>query len=306
MASQHVRVALNGLGGDELFCGYPSHRSLPRRLHLAAGLRRLAPWAVQAAATHLPWDLAEDALPSAKRLRVVGALLALLIEQRGLFMPPGEALRRAISFDGLSTSLRRRARLQGPIPAAGGGRDDYTARTFAEILVRSEADDPVDLVQALWIHTWLPGNGLLSLDKVTMAHSLEARVPFFDPPLMSFAMSIPSRIRLRAEKHVLREAVRDIVPPSVLRRRKKPFGTPIRSWFDNDLAERVQDILLDPRCLGRGWFDSVTLESLVLRHFRKEADHTELIFRLLLLELWLHSSFDAVPGRPAPQQVRMP
>jgi asparagine synthase (glutamine-hydrolysing) len=119
-------------------------------------------------------------------------------------------------------------------------------------------------------------------------------------------MSIPPRIRLRAEKHVLREAVRDIVPPSVLRRRKKPFGTPIRSWFDNDLAERVQDILLDPRCLGRGWFDSVTLESLVLRHFRKEADHTELIFRLLLLELWLHSSFDAVPGRPAPQQVRMP
>jgi asparagine synthase (glutamine-hydrolysing) len=231
-------------------------------------------------------------------MRVAGALLASLIESRGLFLPAPEALRRALSYDGLSSSEQQRADLYAPPLTAAGQDGAHKQRAFGEILQRAWTDDPADLVQALWIHAWLPGNGLLSVDKVTMAHSLEARVPFFDPPLMSFAMRIPPGVRLKANKHVLREAVRDLVPSSVLHRPKQPFGTPIRTWFDGELAERVQAVLLDRRSLGRGLFQASALEALVRRHFRKQEDHTELIFRLLLFELWQQATIDVAPRPP--------
>lgn len=298
MGARHVKVVLNGLGGDEIFCGYPSHRAVPIRLRQAEWLRQLAPGVVRDAAARLPWEAAERLLPSARRMRVAGWLLGSMIDLRGLFLPPPEALRRALSYDGLASSAEQRASLYGPELTAAVKTEDHKDRAFEEILRHAWSDDPADLIQALWIHTWLPGNGLLSLDKVTMAHSLEARVPFFDPPLMSFAMGIPSSVRLKSNKHVLREAMRGIVPSYVLERPKQPFGTPTRAWFDHELAGRVQGVLLDPHSLGRGWFGSAAVEALVRRHFRKQADHTELIFRLLLFELWQQTTIDVAPRRP--------
>jgi asparagine synthase (glutamine-hydrolysing) len=306
MTSRHVKVVLNGLGGDEIFCGYPSHRSLPRRLRQAEWLRRWAPKGVIRRFAEWPWAAVERALPRARRYRYISVPLSSIIELRSLFSPDPETLRRAMSYDGIASSAEQRAGLYGSELTAASRGEAHLERTFGEILRSASTDDPADRVQALWIRTWLPGNGLLSFDKVTMAHSLEARVPFFDPPLMSFAMRIPSDIRLKANKYVLREAMRDMVPASVLRRPKQPFGTPLRAWFDDDLAARVQAVLLDPRSLGRGWFKPAALEDLVGRHFRGQADHTELIFRLLLFELWQQSTIDAAPCQPGLPAVGAP
>ncbi|NLF74451.1 MAG: asparagine synthetase B, partial [Chloroflexi bacterium] len=172
--------------------------------------------------------------------------------------------------------------------------------TYAAILRRAWADDPGDLAQALAIHTWLPGNGLLSLDKVTMAHSLEARVPFFDPPLLEFAMRVPSALRLRGNKVILREAMRPDLPDFAVQRPKQPFGTPILRWFDTVLSERVRAVLLDERSLGRGLFERAALETLLARHFSGAIERVEVVFRLLLLELWQQSTIDAPPHVPAP------
>jgi asparagine synthase (glutamine-hydrolysing) len=136
------------------------------------------------------------------------------------------------------------------------------------------------------INTWLAGNALLNADKVTMAHSLEARVPFFDPSLLDWAAGIPPRLQLLSNKHVLREAMRQLLPAWALERPKQPFGTPILAWFGGALAARIQAALRDPSALTRTWFNRDALDQLLDGHFSGRAPQVELVFRLLTLEMW--------------------
>ena len=119
-----------------------------------------------------------------------------------------------------------------------------------------------------------------------MAHSLEARVPFFDPALLKFAAQIPPALRMKSNKYVLREAVRPTLPDFALQRPKQPFGTPIMRWFEGDLSGRIQEVLRDSGAAVRGVLNPSGLDQLLDAHFSGAARHTEVIFRLLLLELW--------------------
>jgi asparagine synthase (glutamine-hydrolysing) len=300
VTARHVKVVLNGTGGDELFCGYRSHRRYPWMIRSAARLDRVVPRGVRHPLIGKPWKYAEAVYPVLRRVRYVGALPAYLTEWRALFLPLHEGLRRMASFEGLVSSDSLRDRLYGPDLRAAWGRAQHKECAYAEILRRAWTTDPGDLAQALTIHTWLPGNGLLAVDKVTMAHSLEARVPFFDPPLIEFAMRIPSAIRLKSNKVVLREAMRADLPDFALQRPKQPFGTPILHWFDHDLADCVRAVLLDERSLGRGLFNRAALQTLLERHFSGATERVEVVFRLLLLELWQQATIDAPPHIPDP------
>jgi asparagine synthase (glutamine-hydrolysing) len=292
-AARHVRVVLNGTGGDELFAGYAAHRQVPRVIRAGARLDRVLPVALRHRLVGRPWGRLEAVYPRLRRLRWLGALPAYLTAPRALFLPLDDGLRRMASFEGLVLTDVQRDRLYGAGLAAESRRAGHAARAYREILRDSAADDPADVAHALVIHTWLQGNGLLALDKVTMAHSLEARVPFFDPPLLELAARLSPG--LRAGKRLLRDAMAAELPGAVLARPKRPFETPIREWFDHDLAARVRGVLLDGTTLGRGLFDRAALEALVRRHDRRQAEQTELIFRLVLLELWQRSTIDAPP-----------
>jgi asparagine synthase (glutamine-hydrolysing) len=296
LASAHVKVVLSGLGGDEVFGGYGFHRRLPMRLRQGEWLRRRAPGVARTWGTGGAWDIAEAAYPSLRRRRVLVALLAPVIELRTLGRPEDEALRRRMSHDGLVSSERLRADLYDPAGMAPSLESHYKEASFAELLRLTNALDPADLVQQLWLQVWLPGSGLLALDKVTMAHSLEGRVPYFDPALMTFLFQIPAAVRLRGNKPLLRQAMRNDLPQRILRRSKRPFSTPIGCWFDHELADQVQAVLLDPRCLGRAWFKPRALANLVRKHFAREADYTEILFRLLVFELWQQALIDS-PSR---------
>jgi asparagine synthase (glutamine-hydrolysing) len=306
LTARHVKVVLNGTGGDELFCGYPSHRRYPRVIRAAARLDRLVPRGWRHRLIGGPWKHAEALYPAMRRLRYVGALPAYLAEWRALFLPMADGLRRMASFEGLVLTDGQRERLYGEALTAAWERAQHKERAYLDILRRAWTDDAGDLAQALAIHTWLPGNGLLALDKVTMAHSLEARAPFFDPPLIEFAARIPSAVRLRRNKFVLREALRADLPDFALRRPKQPFGTPLLRWLDRDLTERVRAVLLDERSLGRGLFRRPAVEALLERHFSGRTDQVELVFRLLLLELWQQSTIDAPPRIPDPSPIPVP
>jgi asparagine synthase (glutamine-hydrolysing) len=298
ITAQHVKVVLNGTGGDELFCGYRAHHRIPWIMHNAARLDRAFPRQWRTRLIGGPWQAVEIFYPAMRRFRVVGALPTYLPEWRALFLPVDDGLRRLSSFEGLVLSDTLRSRLYASDLTAAWQKAQHKEKTYQAILRRAWADDPRDLAQALTIHTWLPGNGLLSVDKVTMAHSLEARVPFFDPPFINFALSIPPEIRLKKNKYVLREALRCDLPDFARERPKQPFSTPILQWFDHELAGRTQDILLDERSLGRGLFDRAALESLLARHFGGQIERVELVFRLLLLELWQQATIDAPPHVP--------
>jgi asparagine synthase (glutamine-hydrolysing) len=291
--SRHVTVVLNGTGGDELFAGYAAHRAIARVIRASGRLDRVLPVTLRARLVGRPWRRFETAYPALRRRRWLGALPGYLAAPRALFLPLEDGLRRMASFESLVLTDSLRDRLYGTARAAEAHRMGHAARAYREILQASATEDPADLAHALVMRTWLPGNGLLALDKVTMAHSLEARVPFFDPPLLRFAARLTPAGR--AGKRPLREAMRGDLPDHVLERPKRPFGTPILEWLDHDLAERVREVLLDERALGRGLFDRSAVQALLHRHYQRRAEHTELLFRLVLLELWQRSTLDAPP-----------
>ncbi len=278
--AQHVKVVLTGLGGDELFSGYPHHWAIPRML------RNAAAWGHRLAPLNQPLAMLEGWYPAFKRWRVIGALPTYLPRVRQAMLPRDEALMRMHSFDGMVFSDVLRKQLYGPELMQCWQSVQHKERTYADIVARSWRDDPYDTAQALVINTWLTGNALLSQDKVTMASSLEARVPFFDPLLLKFAANIPPRLRTRANKYVLREAMRPYLNGYELDRPKKPFGTPILHWFDNDLSGRLRNLLLDRSALSRELFNPAALDRLLSAHFAGRVRHEEVIFRLATLELW--------------------
>ena len=303
LASAHVKVVLSGLGGDEVFGGYGFQRRIPARIRRGAWLHRTAPSLARSWGTGGAWESAEAAYPAIRRIPWIGALWARAIELRSLCLPVDEALRRRMSYDGLVFSDRLRTDLYDSTGMASSQESRHTQTTFDQLVQLTGDLDLADLVQQLWLQVWLPGSGLLGLDKVTMAHSLEARVPFFDPALMDFVLRIPPSVRLRGNKALLREAMRRDLPKEVYRRPKRPFSTPIHSWFDHELADRSRAVLLDPRCLGRGWFRPTALRDLVRSHFARQSDHTELIFRLLVFELWQQATVDPPIRIPDPSDA---
>ena len=275
--AKHVKVVLTGLGGDELFGGYPHHTNIP------ALLARQEQWGDWVRPLDGVLGALEAYYPAMKRYRIIGALPTYLPQVRRIGMARDEALLRAFSFDGMVFSDALRERLYGPRLA---NHTQHKREVYNDVIKRSWRDDPRDTAQALVVNTWLHGNALLHADKVTMAHSLEARIPLFDPVLLDHAAALPPELRLRANKYVLREAMRPLLPDFALSRPKQPFSTPIRGWFADDLRENIRGVLLDSGARTRSLFNADELERVLTNHFSGREKHEEMVFRLLTLEMW--------------------
>jgi asparagine synthase (glutamine-hydrolysing) len=297
-AARHVRVVLNGTGGDELFCGYPWHAQYAWMIRNARRLDRLLPVSWRQRLVGEPWKRLEALYPRARRLRYVGALPGPLMSAHALSLPLADGLRRLASYEGLVLSDGWRRRLYGPEVRDVWTRSRHKEQAFAALVDAAWTADPRDVAHALVIGSWLPGNGLLSLDKVTMAHSVETRVPFFDPALLGFAMRLPAGARAAGDKALLRRAMRGVLPDFALRRPKRPFGTPLGAWLDRDLAGHVRAVLHDEGARRRSWFSQAGVDALLRRHAAGRAEHSELIFRLVLFELWQRATIDAPPHVP--------
>ncbi len=272
VTAQQVKVVLTGLGGDELFGGYPHHRLMPALIR--AGRSSALPGQGLLAAL-------EAWYPAMKRYRIIGALPTYLPRLRQTLLPRDEGLMRMHSFDGMVFSDSLRRQLYGPALS-----ETYRRKAYADIIAASQCADAEQMALALVINTWLTGNALLSQDKTAMAHALEARVPFFDPALLKLAAQVPPALRMKSNKYVLRAAMQPYLPDFALQRPKQPFSTPIMRWFEADLSGRIQDILRDSGAASRQYFDARGLDRLLDAHFSGTARHTEVLFRLLLLELW--------------------
>jgi asparagine synthase (glutamine-hydrolysing) len=144
--------------------------------------------------------------------------------------------------------------------------------------------------------TWLPDDLLVKADKMTMANSVELRVPFLDHKLLEFAALLPRNQKVRGwtMKYLAKKALATHVPDEILHRRKAGFPVPYETWLRNDLNEWVNGILRDPRTVSRGYFQQKTIEGLIGR-FQAGAAYSKEIFALVVLELW-HRTF--IDGRP--------
>jgi len=276
LAAEHVKVVLTGQGADEPWGGYRRYRGE----YLGRWYRRL---------------------PPPLRRGVVDALVARL--------PRGEALKRAVAalgaadpaerFAGVytvfSAAMKRSLYRQAPAELATQAIDAlrYWQQPVAHL-------DP--LAQQLYVETRfsLPDNLLLYGDKLAMAFSLEARVPWLDLPLMDFVESLPVRLRLKGwagHKYLYRKAVRRWLPDEVLGRRKIGFDTPMDQWFQGSLAEMLRDEIAAPASACARYFNVSYIRTLIRQHVERREDHTRPLFSLLMFEAW-HRQFVDAPMAP--------
>ena len=135
--------------------------------------------------------------------------------------------------------------------------------------------------------TWLPDELLIKADKMTMANSIELRVPLLDHEVLEFATSLPANLKLNGfkTKYILKKAMADKIPPEIRNRKKAGFPVPYESWLRNDLKDAVWGVLTDRKTINRGYFKQDAIESL-LRANSNGANYSKEIFSLLNLELW--------------------
>ena len=127
-----------------------------------------------------------------------------------------------------------------------------------------------------------------------MAASIESRVPFLDHPLVEFAATIPAKYQIHglAGKFILKEAVEDLLPASIVHRKKMGFPTPWAYWLAGPQLDRLEKMLLEPRTTGRGLFKSDAIRQLFAEHRAKHRDHGNKIWRLLNLETWFRTCIE--------------
>lgn len=142
-------------------------------------------------------------------------------------------------------------------------------------------------------NTWLPDELLVKADKMTMANSVELRVPFLDHKVLEFAAGLPRNQKVRgwSMKYLAKKALRGHVPEEIIGRRKAGFPVPYRMWLRSSLRDWVYEILLDPKTLSRGYFQKRTVEELIQRN-SSGADYSKELFSLVVLELWLRTFVD--------------
>ncbi len=276
LAADEVKVVLSGDGGDELFAGYDKYqveRHERRYEYVPAFLRRAL-------------GLIGDSLPEGAKGRNFLRHLALSGPQRYL---------------DASTLFKhdQRRRLFRPELAALM-RDDDPWRDARAFLERT-GTDWLSAAQHWDIKSYLPLDILTKVDRMSMAHSIEARVPLLDHKVVEFAATIPPEYRLRGRegKSIFKLAMRGILPDSIIDRPKHGFAVPLADWFRGRLAGFARELLLSPTSRGRGVFDGRYIEQLLAMH-EGGRDLSLQLWTLISFELWCRTFLDAPAARLAP------
>lgn len=273
LASQYVKVLISGEGGDEAFAGYHNYRNL---LWLETLKKAVGP-------LRSPIGQALELIGRMSNSRVLkkyGPLMNASLEEYYLSRTssPYQYFNRIPSTI-YSTEMSRNVDKSQSI---GVARDLISRRSSCSLLEKM-----------LYVDTkiWLPDDLLIKADKMTMANSLELRVPFLDHKVLEFAARLPGNQKVRGwtMKYLLKKALAKYVPTEILRRRKVGFPVPYVKWVSHELKDLVVDTLLDSRAISRGYFRKAALEKLIERNSRSNHYAGE-IFSLVVLELW-HRAF---------------
>jgi asparagine synthase (glutamine-hydrolysing) len=269
LARNYVKVLLSGEGGDEAFAGYSNYRNLVWLERVKRGLSPLN----DAVARGLSFA---DSLFHLPRV----AKYVPLMNDR---------------FPGYYYS-----RTSNPYRYTGNGLGKVYSRDFARAIDREHTLRPVRALQAhvqgqntldamLYIDTktWLPDDLLIKADKMTMANSVELRVPLLDHRVLEFAASLPPSFKLRGftPKYILKKALSQKIPKEIRNRKKTGFPVPYESWLRNDLKDIVWAVLTDRRTVERGYFCKDAVEAL-LQANSNGTNYSKEIFSLLSFELW--------------------
>ena len=274
LASRHVKVALSGEGGDELFGGYYTYTA----------------------------DLLAQRFSGAARLA------APLVERL-----PSSSARAA--FDYRAKRFVRAAHLP-PLERHHGWKEIFSPELRAELTGRRNGFDPLDIYRSVFAETsdsellarlqdvdravYLVDDLLVKTDRASMAHSLEARVPFCDPVVASFAHALPTRHKVRGlrKKVLLRKAAEPLLPRAIVRGRKRGFSIPASAWLRGELEPFARETLSADTLRRQGFFDPRVVERLIDEHVARREDRSHQLWGLLAFTLWHERHVERVPGRP--------
>jgi asparagine synthase (glutamine-hydrolysing) len=269
LTRQHVTVALNGDGGDELFAGYLRFQACLAAERLNPGFSRLCSRALGAFPEPKQYH---HWLRRAQRFFAASSspLFDRLGRWIGIFGEDLPRLLRPDVFAGIATT--------------GIGYP-------ADMLAKTAAFSPLSKILYVNFMTYLPDDLLVKMDRSTMAHGLEGRSPFLDHRLAEYVAGLPDHFKLRwgTTKYILKRAFADLLPAEILRRGKKGFGVPLGAWFRGELKEYLQDLLLSPRALSRDYLEPTYVATLVSEHLQGVRDHGSRLWALLAFEVWLRS-----------------
>jgi asparagine synthase (glutamine-hydrolysing) len=269
LARDHVTVLLSGEGGDEAFAGYSNYRNLVWLERIKRGGS-----VVNAA---------------------FGTGLSLWTT---VFDPSRFAKYKPLLHDQFPDYYY--SRTSNPYRTTGNGLGEVYSASYRSALDREYSLQPLRRLQAqvrdqdalqamLYIDskTWLPDDLLIKADKMTMANSIELRVPLLDHKVLEFAASLPPGMKLHGAttKYILKKALSKRIPREIRDRKKAGFPVPYGSWIRNELKDLVWGILLDDRTISRGYFRRDAIEDLLKKN-SKGMDYSKEIFSLLSLELW--------------------
>lgn len=270
LAKQHVTVILSGEGGDEILAGYPLHQIMPKVNQLAKLTRSLPKPVIRIVAKILShhekatkyWDWANQ--PLADRYQSISNDVTLGIKKK---MYKSQELMKA---------------------------NDENSQYFSELFDHMSQGSDLRRMTYVDIKTWLPDDLLVKADKMTMAASLELRVPFLDHELVEFSTALPDQFRLNGSqgKFLLKKFAEKLLPEKIIYRKKKGFPVPIAAWFRGQLFDKTREILLDDTTLSRGYFHAEYIDNLLLQHKSGKQDLSRRIFTLLNIELWHRKYID--------------
>jgi asparagine synthase (glutamine-hydrolysing) len=269
-ARRHVNVALNGDGGDENFAGYERYS-----MTLLAGWAALAPAPLRrlasAALDHLTFDQTGR---FSRRLRMLCDTVANGWRNAAIHMLaqfPAERLAPLLTADFARS-------LTGP---------SYEQLALG-VLAAADSDDPIDASLYADINLYLPDALIVKVDIASMAVGLEARSPMLDQELVEFAARLPREFKStgRKRKLILKDVIRDLLPPDTIDRPKTTFAVPLDYWFRGSMGEMLRDTLLSKRALERSYFVKPAIERLIDDHLSGAGNWKNQLWTLLMLELW--------------------
>ncbi|NOT22631.1 MAG: asparagine synthase (glutamine-hydrolyzing) [Nitrospiraceae bacterium] len=282
LAAQHVKVVLTGEGSDELLAGYNKYRVTVYNMMLGKQYDRFVPAPIRGLIERTIQD--RGAAPGIWRA-LSRTFLALPPDLRRLYFDNFAVYPAAMHTDLFSDTTREQI------------QDSDPYRIAMRYSKQPGADTLLDQLLAVDLKSYLH-ELLMKQDQMSMAASIESRVPFLDHKLVEFATRLPIDMKLRGAttKYVLRKAMADVLPERILNRKKMGFPVPVGNWFRGEFRSIVDEYVLSERVRARGLFNHEFVRTLVSRHNAGE-NHTERIWMLLNIEIWFRRFFD---GEQAP------
>ncbi|MBN1464592.1 asparagine synthase (glutamine-hydrolyzing) [candidate division KSB1 bacterium] len=272
MARKNVTVVLSGDGGDELLAGYDTYiaqRLAKKYARLPGFLRKLS---IDPIIDALPPTEKKKGLINRAKRFIEGARLPGNLQHVRWMIFMQKAEKDLLYSPEFSRSLH------------GYNSFGFIEEYFARVTSR----EPLDQQEYVDIKSYLVDDILVKVDRMSMANSLEARVPFLDFRFVEFAATIPSHLRLKGKrtKHILKTCMQNELPLSIIERGKEGFSIPIKNWIKNELKPMMLESLSEKNVKEKGYFDPQFVKRLVSEHLKSRENHSHRLWALMVFHLW--------------------